>query len=333
MIKNRERWTIFDSWAFSSDGAIDIAFKIQNPTNFTEPFEALGATVAKILVQARSSELTGSRLNVVVPKTSTTLKHSFQISKSVADVNQERFRRLMALEGKGDDVTEIYERTLIKMPGQTYMAHGPQKSLSYAIGGYYMVGFDKYLDFVVTSNVGESSVQAEITQALGLNARNYENVKIYQRTEGNMDTLYVASDNLMARGMFLTGNRDRASKAKKLLDMILERKEKDQLEFLFELDHALHREIGSEVGGCDSVEITKDGDIHAISYRSTDPKDMGTPLRLAKDVTFPFPDIFLLPFDTARKDSKIKFYLVKLDAGSFYLVEHAQGYTISALTR
>lgn len=330
MIKGRDRWAIFGDYMFSSDTGLDVAIPINKPEGFTDPFEALGEDIPKAMNESSTSEITMNRLNVTVPKKSTKIRHSFQISKMVSDKTKQLYNELLNMEEKGADVSNIYITALTNMPGYVHANYGPQRSLSYALDGFYMVGYDLYLDFIMIPMGQEASVQANVIRSLGISSRDQENVKVFQTTEGNADKVFLSTPTVRARGTYFTGNPEKARRARDLLENLLHQKEQGTIEPLFEIDSALYKEISGEVSGCNALSINPDGVIYGVVFDKTDPKIIETPLRLDKEVQFQFADVFNLP---TNKDHTISFYRCSVGGKPFFLIEHARGFTIAASGR
>lgn len=330
MIKGRDRWAIFKEHMFSSDTGLDVAIPIKSPEGYTDPFEALGEDVPKAMIESGVSEITMNRLNVTVPKKSTKIRHSFQISKTVSDRTKQLYKELLAMEEAGTDVSQVYIAALTNMPGYVHANYGPQRSLSYALEGFYMVGYDLYLDFIMIPMGQEVSVQSNAIRSLGISSKDQEHVKVFQTTDGNADKVFLSTPQIRARGTYFTGNPEKARRARNLLENLLQQKEQGNIELLFEIDSALYKEISGEVAGCNALSINPDGVIYGVLFDKTDPRIIETPLRVSKEVQFQFADVFNLP---TNKDHTISFFKCTVGDKPFFLIEHARGYTIAASGR
>lgn len=330
MITGRERWTLFDSYLFSSEAGLDVAIKVTTPNGFEKPIETLGEDVPRMLALSAKSELTFNRLEVTVPKAVTKVRHSYQIAKNVSDATVSRFNKLLEEGTHGYDVSEVYKASVTKMPGHDHCHHGPLKSLSYAVDGYYMLGYDKYLDCIALDTVQEVSVQPAIMRDFSLSAKEYDELNLKQVTISNADHIYITSPKFTAKAVYPTGNREKALKARLFLQKLIEMKENQTAELLFELDVPTYKEIGSEIKGCNSLSINTSGVVYGVVFDKTDPRIIETPIRVAEEVNFPFADVFNLP---TNKERNIAFYKCVLGADKFYLISHARGYSISAAGR
>ena len=72
------------------------------------------------------------------------------------------------------------------------------------------------------------------------------------------------------------------------MQKLIEMKENQTAELLFELDVPTYKEIGSEIKGCNSLSINTSGVVYGVVFDKTDPRIIETPIRVAEEVNFPF---------------------------------------------